>query len=65
MYDDIISAMRYCIMSLRKSRIKDYQPPHIQADSEFSLFAQENIMPKGQGTYGTKKGRPPKKKVKK
>jgi hypothetical protein len=39
MYDDIISAMRYCIMSLRKSRIKDYQPPHIQADSEFSLFA--------------------------
>jgi hypothetical protein len=37
--DDVISAMRYCVMSLRKSRIKDYQPPHIQADSEFSLFA--------------------------
>ena len=24
--DDLISAMRYCIMSLRKTRIKDYEP---------------------------------------
>lgn len=39
MHDDVISAMRYCVMSLRKARIKNYQPVHMQADSEFSVFA--------------------------
>ena len=38
-HDDVISAMRYCVMSLRKARIKNYQAPYEQADSEFSLFA--------------------------
>ena len=37
--DDVISAMRYCIMSLRKARVKNYEPAYIQADSEFSIFA--------------------------
>ena len=37
--DDVISAMRYCIMSLRKARVKNYEPTYVQADSEFSIFA--------------------------
>ena len=37
--DDVISAMRYCVMSLRKARIKDYQPSYTQAESDFNVFA--------------------------
>ena len=37
--DDVISAMRYCVMSLRKARIKNYEPTYIQAESEFNVFA--------------------------
>lgn len=37
--DDLISAMRYCIMSLRKTRIKDYEPIQQYTDSEFNVFA--------------------------
>ena len=37
--DDLISAMRYCIMSLRKTRIKDYEPTQQYTDSEFNVFA--------------------------
>ena len=37
--DDVISAMRYAVMSLRKARIKNYQPTYIQAESEFNVFA--------------------------
>ena len=37
--DDVISAMRYAVMSLRKARVKDYQPAYIQADTEFNVFA--------------------------
>jgi phage terminase large subunit-like protein len=36
--DDLISAMRYCIMSLRKTRIKDYEPTQQYTDSEFNVF---------------------------
>ena len=64
MKDDVISAMRYCAMSLRKARVKNYEPTYIQAESEFNVFAQEIKMPSGKGTYGTKKGRPPKRKPK-
>ena len=37
--DDVISAMRYCVMSLRKARVKNYEPTYIQAESEFNVFA--------------------------
>ena len=37
-HDDVISAMRYCVMSLRKARVKNYQPLQIQSDSEFNVF---------------------------
>ena len=37
--DDLISAMRYCIMSLRKTRVKDYEPIQQYTDSEFNVFA--------------------------
>ena len=37
-HDDVISAMRYCVMSLRKARIKNYQPMQFQTDSEFNVF---------------------------
>ena len=37
--DDVISAMRYAVMSLRKARVKDYQPTYVQADTEFNVFA--------------------------
>ena len=39
LHDDIISAMRYCIMSLRKARVRNYEPMDIQAETEFSIFA--------------------------
>jgi len=37
--DDLISAMRYCIMSLRKARVKNYEPTQQYSDSEFNVFA--------------------------
>ena len=36
--DDVISAMRYGILSLRKARVKNYQPTQILSDSEFNVF---------------------------
>jgi phage terminase large subunit-like protein len=36
--DDVISAMRYCVMSLRKARIKNTEPLQIRSDSEFNIF---------------------------
>jgi len=36
--DDVISAMRYCVMSLRKARIKNTEPLQIHSDSEFNIF---------------------------
>jgi hypothetical protein len=38
MNDDIISAMRYGVMSLRKARIKNTEPMQIQSDSKFNVF---------------------------
>ena len=38
-HDDVISALRYCVMSLRKARVKNYEPTQIQTDSEFNVFA--------------------------
>jgi len=38
-HDDVISAMRYCVMSLRKARVKNYEPSQIYSDSEFNVFA--------------------------
>ena len=38
-YDDLISAMRYCVMSLRKTRIKNFEPMQKFTDSEFNVFA--------------------------
>ena len=35
--DDVISALRYCVMSLRKARVKNYQPLQLRSDSEFNL----------------------------
>ena len=37
-HDDVISALRYCVMSLRKARIKNYEPLQVRSDSEFNLF---------------------------
>ena len=37
--DDAISAMRYAVMSLRKARVKNYEPTQIYSDSEFNVFA--------------------------
>ena len=36
--DDVISAMRYAILSLRKARVKNYQPTQLRSDSEFNVF---------------------------
>ena len=36
--DDVISAMRYCVLSLRKARVKNYQPTQVTSDSEFNMF---------------------------
>lgn len=38
MNDDVISAMRYAVMSLRKARVKNTEPIQIESDSEFNLF---------------------------
>ena len=37
-HDDVISALRYCVMSLRKARVKNYQPLQVRSDAEFNLF---------------------------
>ena len=36
--DDVISAMRYCVKSLRKARIKNTEPLQIHSDREFNIF---------------------------
>jgi len=36
--DDVISAMRYAVMSVRKARIKDYEPVQLESDSSFNVF---------------------------
>jgi hypothetical protein len=38
LHDDLISAMRYCVMSLRKARIQNYEPIQHKTDSEFNVF---------------------------
>jgi len=37
-HDDVISAMRYAVMSVRKARIKDYEPVQLESDSSFNVF---------------------------
>ena len=41
MNDDVISALRYAVMSLRKARVRNTEPIQLQSDSEFNLFKQE------------------------
>ena len=36
--DDVISAMRYAVMSLRKARTKSYERLQVQSDYEFNIF---------------------------
>jgi len=36
--DDLISSMRYAVMSLRLARIHEVSQRQYQADSEFSIF---------------------------
>jgi len=36
--DDVISAMRYAVMSLRKARTKSYERLQVQSEHEFSIF---------------------------
>ena len=38
MNDDVISALRYAVMSLRKARVRNTEPIQLQSDSEFNLF---------------------------
>jgi phage terminase large subunit-like protein len=38
MNDDVISALRYAVMSLRKARVRNTEPMQIESDSEFNLF---------------------------
>jgi phage terminase large subunit-like protein len=38
-HDDVISAARYAIMSVRKARVKNYEPTQIYSDSSFNVFA--------------------------
>ena len=38
MNDDIISALRYAVMSLRKARTRNTEPMQIQSDSSFNIF---------------------------
>ena len=38
-HDDIISAFRYAVMSVRKARVKNYEPMQYSSDNEFSVFA--------------------------
>jgi len=37
--DDVISAMRYAVMSLRKARTKSYDRLQVQSDYEFNIFS--------------------------
>ena len=37
--DDIISALRYAVMSVRKARVKDYEPTQMFSDNDFNVFA--------------------------
>ena len=37
--DDIISALRYAVMSIRKARVQDYQPTQMFSDNDFNVFA--------------------------
>jgi len=36
--DDLISAMRYAVLSLRLSRVQETQIRQYQADSDFNIF---------------------------
>ena len=38
MHDDVLSALRYAVMSLRKTRVRNVEPPQLQSDSAFNLF---------------------------
>ena len=38
MNDDVISALRYAVMSLRKARVRNTEPMQLESDSEFNLF---------------------------
>ena len=38
-HDDVISALRYCVMSLRKARVKNYEPQQMYSDSNFNIFS--------------------------
>ena len=38
MNDDVISALRYAVMSLRKARVRNTEPMQLESDSAFNLF---------------------------
>jgi hypothetical protein len=38
-HDDVISALRYAVMSARKARVKNYEPTQLASDSDFNVFA--------------------------
>ena len=38
MNDDVISALRYAVMSLRKARVRNIEPMQLESDSAFNLF---------------------------
>jgi hypothetical protein len=38
-HDDVISAARYAVMSVRKARVKNYEPQQLYSDSSFNVFA--------------------------
>ena len=38
-HDDVISATRYAVMSVRKARVKNYEPTQLYSDSSFNVFA--------------------------
>lgn len=38
-HDDVISAARYAVMSVRKARVKNYEPKQLYSDSSFNVFA--------------------------
>jgi len=37
-HDDVISSLRYAVMSVRKARIKNYEPTQYTSDSDFNVF---------------------------
>ncbi len=37
-HDDVISSLRYAVMSVRKARIKNYEPTQYSSDSDFNVF---------------------------